>query len=84
MYLNFSYSCLYVHLSALFNIDTSTPPSITFKYESFLGNVSAILDKYNSFLLNRSDIKLRRSAYDSVLNKSFNCFGASSDGMSRR
>jgi hypothetical protein len=49
--LNFSYSCLYVHLSALFNIDTSTPPRITFKYGSLRGNVSETRDKYNEFVL---------------------------------
>jgi hypothetical protein len=50
--LNFSYSSLYFHLSILFNIETSTPPRIIFKYESLRGNVSEILDKFNEFAFN--------------------------------
>ncbi len=65
--LNFSYSCLYVHLSALFNIDTSTPPRMTFKYGSLCGNVVDTRDRYNELVLTWSDMRLRRSREDNVL-----------------
>lgn len=54
-------------MSALFNIDTSTPPRITFKYGCLRGNESAIRDKYNELLRTCSDIILRRSSDDNVL-----------------
>ena len=66
--LNFSYSCLYVHLSALFSIDTSTLPRITFKYGSLRGNVSAYRVKHIEFISTISDIE---SSEDNVSQTSF-------------